>query len=356
MSENLTLGEEFAPFDGNGALNGSASNGASNGAANGSAAGRVSVCDLVEGSHVTILALRDFEVRQKKNGEAFLQLQLGDATGQVRAISWDDVDDRRTLCAPGAVLWVRGEFKDDQRYGATLTIRELRAAEADEYEVEDLIGTPDVPVERLEADLRELIGTIRTAELRSLLEALLGEGTPTWERFREAPAAKYYHQAFRHGLLDHSLSVAQAVSAAAAAFPGIDRAVAVTGALLHDIGKTMAYNDDPVAIDLTDSGRLQGEIPMGYYLVRSTIESIPGFDPATAQAVLHIILSHHGTHENGSPVVPATREATLVHAMDNLGGKLGSFDRIEGELADGESWSRFDRGIDSAAYFASRAA
>ena len=110
------------------------------------------------------------------------------------------------------------------------------------------------------------------------------------------------------------------MSAAAAAFPGIDRDVAVTGALLHDIGKTQAYNDDPLAIDLTDAGRLLGEIPLGYYLVRRTIETIEGFDPELAQAVLHIVLSHHGKLENGSPVVPATREATLVHAMDNLGG------------------------------------
>jgi 3'-5' exoribonuclease len=150
--------------------------------------------------------------------------------------------------------------------------------------------------------------------------------------------------------------VAQAVSTAASVFPGIDRDVAVTGALLHDIGKTIAYNDDPLAIDLTDAGRLQGEIPLGYYLVRSTIDSIEGFDPGVAQAVLHIILSHHGTYENGSPVMPCTREATLVHTMDNLGGKLGSFDRIERELADGETWSRFDRGIEAAAFFGTRAA
>jgi len=200
------------------------------------------------------------------------------------------------------------------------------------------------------------VATVQDRDLRQLLDRLLGEGSPGWERFRQAPAAKYYHQAYPHGLLDHALSVAQAVSAVASAFPGIDRDVAVTGALLHDIGKTQAYNDDPLAIDLTDDGRLQGEIPLGYYLVRSTIESIDGFDPTTAQGVLHIILSHHGSYENGSPVVPATREATLVHSMDNLGGKLGSFDRIERQLADGEAWSRFDRGIDSAAYFGSRAA
>jgi 3'-5' exoribonuclease len=171
-----------------------------------------------------------------------------------------------------------------------------------------------------------------------------------------APAAKYYHQAYRGGLLEHALSVAQAVSAASNFFPGIDREVAVTGALLHDIGKTEAYNDDPIAIDLTDLGRLQGEIPLGYYKVRREIEEIEGFAPELAQAVLHIILSHHGSLEHGSPVVPCTREATLVHTMDNLGGKLGSFDRIERELADGEKWSRFDRGLSASAFFGQRSA
>ena len=90
--------------------------------------------------------------------------------------------------------------------------------------------------------------------------------------------------------------------------------------------------------------------------MRSTIERIDGFPPGLARAGLLIQLSHHGTYENGSPVTPRTREATIVHAIDNLGGKLGSFDRIERALPDGETWSRFDRGIDSAAYFRSRAA
>ena len=200
------------------------------------------------------------------------------------------------------------------------------------------------------------MATIQNPQLKRLLERIFGADSEVWQRFRVAPAAKYYHQAYAHGLLDHTVSVAQAVSAAAGAFPEVDRDVAITGALLHDIGKTQAYNDDPLAIDLTDAGRLIGEIPLGYYLVRRTIETIDGFDPELAQAVLHIVLSHHGKLENGSPVVPATREATLVHAMDNLGGTLGSFDRIERELPEGERWSRFDRGIDSAAYFGTRAA
>ena len=146
------------------------------------------------------------------------------------------------------------------------------------------------------------------------------------------------------------------MSAAAAFFPNVDRDLAITGALLHDIGKTEAYNDDPLAIDLTDAGKLQGEIPLGYYRVRREIEEIPGFDPALAQHLLHIILSHHGALEHGSPVVPCTREAVLVHMIDNLGGRLGSFDRLERELPEGQSWSRFDRALGGGAYFGSKAA
>jgi 3'-5' exoribonuclease len=142
------------------------------------------------------------------------------------------------------------------------------------------------------------------------------------------------------------------VSAISASFPGVDRDLAVTGALIHDIGKIEAYSLDPACIELTDDGRLHGEIPLGYYLVRRTIERIDGFPWQLSRALMHIQLSHHGTHENGSPVLPATREATIVHEMDNLGGKLGSFDRLQKELADGESWSRFDRALAGAAYFA----
>jgi 3'-5' exoribonuclease len=211
-----------------------------------------------------------------------------------------------------------------------------------------------VPFDRLEADLRELVATIQNSQLQALLGRFFDADSRLWKRFQVAPAAKYYHQAYAHGLLEHSVSVAQAVGTVASAFPGIDRDVAVTGALLHDIGKTQAYNEDPLAIDLTDAGKLLGEIPLGYYLVRREIERIEGFEPELAKAVLHIILSHHGTHANGSPVVPATREATLVHAMDNLGGKLGSFDRIERDLPAGESWSRFDRALDGSAYFGPR--
>ena len=184
----------------------------------------------------------------------------------------------------------------------------------------------------MEAEVTELIETIQEPHLRLLLD-LFGGGSELWARYRVAPAAKYYHQAYAHGLLEHCLGVAQAVSAISATFPGIDRDLAVSGALLHDIGKLEAYTEgggrDQV-IDLTDAGRLHGEIALGYYLIRRMIEDIEGFPAELAQALGHIILSHHGSLEHGSPVVPCTREATLVHMIDNLGGRLGSFDDSRG--------------------------
>ncbi|MDP9189300.1 MAG: HD domain-containing protein [Actinomycetota bacterium] len=303
-----------------------------------------------------VFAVRERELRQKRNGESFLKVVLADKTGTVPAICWSDAQSLFELATPGAAVRVTGRFSLHSQYGKQIKIETIEAAVEGSYKPDELAEGPTVAPDRLEGDMRELLATIQDASLRALLERFFGAGTAAWERFRAAPAAKYYHQAYVGGLLEHTLSVAQAVSAASSFFPGIDRDVAVTGALLHDIGKTEAYNADPMAIDLTDKGRLLGEIPLGYYKVRREIEEIEGFDPALAQAVLHIILSHHGSLEHGSPVVPCTREATLVHTMDNLGGKLGSFDRLERELADGESWSRFDRGIDAAAFFGPRAA
>jgi len=228
-------------------------------------------------------------------------------------------------------------------------------AATSEHREGDALDGPPRSAEQMEADLRELVATIQQPHLRTLLDRLLGAGSPTWAQFRDAPAAKRFHQAYRHGLLEHCLSVAQGVSAISATFPGIDRDVAVTGALLHDIGKLEAYRaDDPLAIDLTDQGRLQGEIPLGYYRVRRAIEQIDGFPAPLGQAVLHIILSHHGALEYGSPIVPCTREATLVHFLDNLGGRLGSFDRLERALPVGASWSGYDRALGGGAFFGAR--
>jgi len=315
------------------------------------------LAELEDGQRVRgVYAVRERELRRKRNGEPWLRLTLGDASGAVEAVCWEDAEALYAACAPGSAVLVAGVYEVSDRWGAKIKLSSLREAEPGEYDPDRLAAGSPVSAELLERDLRALLETIQEPQLRGLLDRFFAPDSPTWPRFRDAPAAKTFHQAYRHGLLEHTVSVAQAVSAAANFFPGIDRDVAVTGALLHDIGKTAAYNDDPLAIDFTDAGRLEGEIPLGYYAVRRAIEEMPGFDPRLARCVLHIILAHHGSLEHGSPVVPATREAVLVHMIDNLGGRLGSFDRIERELPAGEAWSGFDRALSGSAYFAARAA
>ena len=311
--------------------------------------------DLEDGQSIdSVFVVRDRARREKKNGESFLKLRLSDVTGTVEGVIWEDVEAAVEVTAPGAIVRVAGRFSVDSRHGGCISVQTVREAAQHEYDAGDLHDAPPHPYDAMVGDMRELIGTVQNPHLRALLESFFAEESQEWQRWREAPAAKHYHQAYRHGLLEHSLSVAQGVSALSATFPGIDRDVAVTGALLHDIGKIEAYEQSGAAIEMSDAGKLQGEIPLGYYMVRRRIEDLPGFPADAAQAVLHIILSHHGKLEHGSPVAPCTREATLVHMIDNLGGTLGSFDRIEKSLGAGQCWSNYDRGISSSAYFGPR--
>jgi 3'-5' exoribonuclease len=314
------------------------------------------VRELVDGQDIEqVLLVRERELRSNGDGE-YLRLTLGDRTGAVIALVREQVSELVPVCEAGTPVAVSGRYSVHARYGPELAVRSLRAAEAHEYAVDDLLDGPPRPVRHMERALRDLIAQVQNPHLRTLLDRVLGPAAPTWPAFRDAPAAKRYHQAYRHGLLEHSLSVGEAVAVISTTFPHIDRDVAITGALLHDIGKLDAYTNDPLAIDLTDLGKLHGEIPLGYFRIRSEIEDIPDFPDELAAALLHIILSHHGLLEHGSPVVPCTREATLVHMIDNLGGKLGSFDRLEKTLPDGSAWSGYDRALGGGAYFAARQA
>jgi 3'-5' exoribonuclease len=313
------------------------------------------VSEFTDGLEVDqVLLVRQVERRQRRGGDEYLRLQFGDRTGAVVSMVWDDLARFEGLLQAGEPVHVRGRYVQHPRFGPQINLAGLAHAELGSYSMAELQDGPVRPVEQMEQDLRALLETIQNPHLGILLGRVFNESSPLWEGYRRAPAAKFYHQAYPHGLLEHCLGVAQAVSAISATFPGIDRDVAVTGALLHDIGKLEAYNDNPRSIDFTDVGRMQGEIALGYYRIRRAIEDIEGFPESLAQALLHIILSHHGSLEHGSPVVPCTREATLVHMIDNLGGRLGSFDRLEKELSAGQQWSSFDRAIGGGAFFADR--
>ena len=235
---------------------------------------RCFVRDFVDGQEVDeVFVVRGRTVRQKRNGDPFLKLQLGDLTGSVEAVMWDNVKEAEPVCGAGTVIRVSGRYGVDARYGAGITVRALRAAAEGEYDLVDLAEGPPVPYAQMAADLEALVDTVQHPHLRELLQRLLDRSTEAGRRWHEAPAAKYYHQAYRHGLLEHCLSVAQGVSALAATFPAIDRDVAVTGALLHDIGKLEAYAWTGQAIELTDAGKLLGEIPLGYFRVRTEMDA-----------------------------------------------------------------------------------
>ena len=245
-----------------------------------------------------------------------------------------------------------------ERWGAKIKIAELRAAAAGRVRARRA-GAPSRRSlsSDLEGDLRELLATIQDPQLRELLDRFFAErladlgALPRRAGGEGLPPGLPARAARAHASPSPRRSAPRPTSSPASTATSPSPARSSTTS-----ARPVAYNDDPLAIDLTDAGRLQGEIPLGYYTVRREIEEIPGFDPGLAQAVLHIILSHHGSLEHGSPVVPATREAVLVHMIDNLGGRLGSFDRLERELPAGEAWSRFDRALSGSAFFGTRAA
>ena len=315
--------------------------------------GSCDVRDLEDGSAVDqVLLVRQREMRRTHAGSDYMRLALADRTGTVAAVVWDDVEEASATATAGEPVRVIGNFADHPRYGPQITVHSLLVPV--EIDWERLLDAPATAVAELERRLEAHLKSLSDPHLAVLMERLLGAESSSGHVFRRAFAAQYNHHAYRSGLLEHSLQVAFMTAQAAEAFGGIDRDLAICGALLHDIGKLDAYSGDSCGVSLNDAGRLIGEIPSGYYTVRREIERIPAFPHELAQALFHIILSHHGCFEHGSPVLPSTREALVVHAMDKLSGDLGSFDRLQRETADGDAWSRFDRALGRSVLLANR--
>ena len=281
---------------------------------------------------------------------------LGDRTGSVAAELRDGVADVGAVWHAGAPVHVTGRYRIHPRDGARIAVRSLRAARPEDVDWTALLDGPPRAAAQMEADLRELVATVQNPHLRALLDAVLRPGAG-WRRFRDAPAAKRYHQAYRHGLLEHSLSVAQAVSADLRNLPGDRPRRRRDGRAAARHRQARGLHGRPYG-DRHDrrSASCRARSRSATTACGGSIEDLPGFPADLAGAVLHIILSPPRTLEHGSPVVPCTREATLVHMIDNLGGRLGSFDRLEKELPDGSRWSGYDRALGGGAYFAERAA
>ena len=171
------------------------------------------------------------------------------------------------------------------------------------------------------------------------------------EKLQKAPGGKLWHHCYLGGLLEHSNNVARLVLSIADNYQHLNRDLLLTGALLHDLGKIIEFKWQGF-IDYSDVGRLHGHISIGYHFIASEIEKIKDFPPTLRDEVLHLVLSHQGKLEQGSPVVPMMREAMILYYADELESKIGAFDRIEeNEHEPGKVWSNYVKLLDRFLYF-----
>ena len=317
---------------------------------------RVPIAELQSGQAVdTYFTCSEKTTASDRNGKTYLRLKLRDASGEVSAIHFDPSDEALDV-ASGDVVIVGGTYSLHPQYGPQIQVRRLRPAEPGEYDAAELVPVSPISTGELGERLHQLVDSVGQAHLRALLERVFDGSREPGATFVVAPAAVRNHHAYRHGLLEHSVIVAETAAGVASRLDTVDRDLTVAGGLLHDIGKTQAYTSGGMAPLMTDAGRLRGEIVIGHDMVRDLIAEVPGFPDELALRLLHVIVSHHGMREKGSPVVPQTREAVIVHYCDDMTARIAAIDDAERATAAGESWSSRIFMIDAPAYFGSRAA
>jgi 3'-5' exoribonuclease len=315
---------------------------------------RVPIAELQSGQAVdTYFTCSEMTAATDRNGKTYLRLKLRDASGEVAGIHFDPSEEALGISA-GDVVIAGGTYSVHPQYGAQIQLRRLRLAEPDEYDAGALVPVSPVSVAELGERLVALVDSVAGLHLRALLERAFDGSREPGATFLVAPAAVRNHHAYRHGLLEHSIIVAETAGGVASQFETVDRDIVVAGALLHDIGKIEAYTSDAMAPLMTDAGRLHGEIVIGHDMVRDLIDEVPDFPAETAKRLRHIIVSHHGMKEKGSPVVPQTREAIIVHYCDDMTARIAAVDDAERATAAGESWSARIFMIDAPAYLGRR--
>lgn len=304
------------------------------------------VDQLVPGEKITgFFALRKSDLLEK-DGKFRLSMELGDATGRVRAVLWDATKEHASLFTPGQVVKVRGvvgTYLDQPQ----IRIEKMRAAEEDEYDLGDFFRKSSKSAEELSKMLDAMIGRVENSYLRKLLDAVFNEDIR--EKYLTAPAAKLLHHDYIGGLADHSLSMAEVVVRLADHYPKLDRDLLICGALLHDIGKIWEY-EISASIDYTDAGRLVGHISQGDEFIVGRADTVDQFPEDLLMHVRHLIVSHQGEREKGSPVVPMTPEAVFLHHVDELDARMGAVEKIRERTGD-LGWSEYSRIFERFFYF-----
>lgn len=301
--------------------------------------------DVVERSRVRgVYLCTQKTLARGRNDRAYLNLTLADRSGELEGRVWDQAEAVAGRFAELDLVRVEGTAVV---YQGRLQLHLADVVRADDPGLDpaDFVRASELPVEELWRDLRALAATVQSAPLRRLLDAVLDDPELA-ERLRRAPAAKSIHHAYVGGLLQHTLSVARVVELACTHYareaPGlVDRDLALTGAILHDLGKTRELTAER-GLGYTDIGRLLGHIVLGDALVEEKLRAIPDFPPEVALRLRHVLVAHHGEREFGSPKRPKTVEAFLVHHADALDCQLGFLrDLFAREQTKG--WSSYQR-------------
>jgi 3'-5' exoribonuclease len=259
------------------------------------------------------------EIRQKKSGELYLSLMLGDRTGELDAKMWDNVAevidgfDRDDFVKVKGVIQV---FHNRPQ----LTIHKLRRMDASEIEFGDYFPCSRRDSGEMWTELRSIVGGMANPHLKGLVEALLNDDEIA-ERYRRAPAAKHIHHAYLGGLLEHVLSLCALARMTAQHYPNVDYDLLLTGVVLHDIGKIYELNYER-GFSYSNEGQLLGHMAIALRMMADKLRGLPDFPPLLRSLVEHMILSHHGQLEFGSPKLPQFPEALLLHYIDDMDSKM----------------------------------
>jgi 3'-5' exoribonuclease len=291
-----------------------------------------------EQSITTFFLVCEKEIRSTREGKPYLRLELGDRSGTIEARMWDQFETASKGINRDDFVKVQARV-EIYRNKPQLSLQQLRLAKPEEIDLADFLPATKADVSKLYAQLLEIAASLANPYLRKLVTGILSDPAIA-AKYKRAPAAKVMHHAYLGGLLEHVISLCGLAKLAAAHYPELDLDLLLTAAMLHDVGKLdeLCYER---AIGYTVEGHLLGHIVMELETISKAMDAIEGFPANLKTVVQHILISHHGQYEFGSPKLPMIREALVFHYLDDLDSKLAAV-RAALALDSGEpEWSAY---------------
>ena len=283
-----------------------------------------------------------------QKGFPYLTVRLKDRTGEIESKVWDNATELDRRFKKGDVISIVGRAAS-YKNSVQISITDIKKIAWEEVEPADYLPAVKADVDNLFNDMISYVEKINDKFLKDLLNAFLKE-EETVSLFKKAPAAKGFHHIYLGGLLEHTLSVVQLLEKVSQHYPDLNKDMLMTGGILHDIGKIYEFSYNNI-IDYSDEGRLIGHIVMGVEMINKKIAAIPGFPQQLALELRHIILSHHGEFEFGSPKRPKTLEALVIHYIDDLDAKFNAFHTLLADIANTDSdWTGYNRFLERFLY------